>query len=248
MFNYYKIQDIVNKVSCLGGTTEKQKVRIDIITQFCELSGQLLLPSDMRAMTLPGLGFVFEKELTQLFEQRFPGVALIFDCFENDRDCYELGATCVPANCNYYHQDITIPRRSRPYNLVWADFCGIPHHMWISDVFDSIDFDSMPRLVYFTFSCSSPVRTSYRARAIGCEANGRHSADVTKHQISEILNELGLSYKCVYDVVYLGGAKCKSTMMTVGYMLSYKQAVLEVTPIVERRCGAKYCAAQKLVV
>jgi hypothetical protein len=237
------------KTSILESNIEKHKRHVDLTSQVIQWKESHPEIHELEMVTLPAEQYGFERIITeQLKVSPFISkpTNVKFFCAETSEEIIVKGIKNMPQNCFVAHATIesllscrfdyqnkhnsyaafrnflTVSMdgkyRVNPH-LIWADYCGQPSKLAISDsVRACLSKDNKNGLYYFTFD----IGRVEKSKNFG---NAAITAKVIEKYFRKILPKCTKITK-IYSVQYIGGRR--STMATVGFMVGAGN----VTPII----------------
>jgi hypothetical protein len=245
----------MNKNDSIERNRHKQEIRGDIRSQMvCLTKGN---NKSLRLCTLPGVNCLFERMMAEYCKEN--NIALRLICVEKNPKLIELSKPNLP-ECALMlsgHLDKIITQSINKgafvkFDGIWVDLCSAPDPMYIFNVSKYIKLWLEDKgLIYVTFwiqgrgkqglpSILNLLRGYHRDRPIDIDAS-LITLDYVKEQIEAALwssfKENNLSnIKKIYSVIYPGGDKEKTPMLTIGFSKGICSNNPEyVEPIIENR-------------
>jgi hypothetical protein len=247
------------KIDSIEQTVEKSKIREDIVSQEMQAvnfyAGTKNPITEIHGATLPAAEAFFENLVDHVFKtfsSHKPKIS--FDCADMTRGVALKALLNLPENCHIlngqfsdlFEQDLIRKNgvlyatgESDYYNMydfVWADYCCPIKTQLVKDFINVIENNVDKGLVYATFCGSTRAKGGRKTMLKDIIGNSKLEAtpeNIANALIETIKKNTTKNIKLIYNVIYGGGEKGITTMITIGFSVGMAKGAVE--PIEENR-------------
>jgi len=240
-------QKVVNIENTVGKNNVRLGIARHVEQYLYYMQGKEKMPAEMRVGTLAAEQWYFEKLLDNCLHHSFllkNAPKLSFVSAESDKEIAEQSFINMPDNATVLHgsfSDIfTKPyaiakggygyftgsaksdTMDYKYGLIWADYCAYPSTKLLTDLEHMITHNIDKGLFYVTY-CLSHVHNRHKkaVKDLGKYSKAKDIEQITRDAVDHFIGTIkGKKVKKIFEVIYGGGGKEGTTMITIGFSVN----------------------------